>query len=147
GTTIGRPGLVPGADGTPRRPGLCAVVVDRLDRKSLLSALRRRRCYAVSGRRILLDVRLNDATMGDLVEADFIERHISVRTWAERPVARIDIIKNGQVIHQASGKGLYETTELRDYIVQAPLDWYVVRVTLDDGSLALGSPIRVRQLS
>lgn len=144
-TAWGRPNFVLTRTEGVRRPGLCAVIVDRLDRASVLEALRQRRCYATTGERIRLDVRLNGQLMGETVKATFVERHITIRCWAPERLAHIEIVKNGQLVYSHSCRGAMEEVDYRDYIVSEPVDYYYVRATLHGGGVAWSSPIWVEQ--
>ncbi len=64
-------GFVAGGDNHRRAPGLngglTGIWIERLDRPSVLEALRRHRCFATAGERIGLMLRVNDAWMGEAV--------------------------------------------------------------------------------
>jgi hypothetical protein len=64
-------GVVGGSDNhnlfTERSAALTAVIARQLDRRSIFDALKQRRCYATTGEKIVLDVRVNGQMMGQIV--------------------------------------------------------------------------------
>lgn len=85
----------PGAYGE----GLAAVLTKELTREAVFDALRNKRTYAVTGDRIKLDFRLNGGHMGN--ELDFSpQREIYVHAQGWDEIERVELIKNGKVIHR-----------------------------------------------
>jgi len=97
-----RVGVVGGSDNhdlyMERGTALTAVLAKTLDRKSIFDALRNRRCYATTGEKIVLDVRVNGAPMGSMVRkvaapvvkvavtgTDDLERVEVVKFWKGAP--------------------------------------------------------------
>lgn len=81
------------------REGLAAIKATELTRDALFDSLRNRRCYAVSGDRIELDFHLNEQMMGqELPFTDERELKVKVQGWDE--IDRIEVLKNGRVIHR-----------------------------------------------
>ncbi|MBM4016749.1 MAG: DUF3604 domain-containing protein [Planctomycetes bacterium] len=81
------------------REGLAAVMAPELTREAIFEALRRRRTYAVTGDRILLDFRINGRLMGQ--ELPYVRRReLAVRVTGWDQVDRVEIIKNGRVMHR-----------------------------------------------
>jgi len=96
----GRPGNShPGRLGVRNvRGGLTAILADNLTRESIWTALRRRRCYATTGERILLDVRLGSARMGDDVRLPRGNAHVdrlAVSVEGTAPIETIDFYRDG----------------------------------------------------
>lgn len=139
--------------------GVTAVYADSLDQDDLFTALRERRCYATTGARMLLDVRINGHDMGRLIEvsaddeATLRERHIAVQIYGTAPIDRIEVIRNNMEICTYRGDGVDVQFEWED---QQPLTrialprnlrgggltcYYYVRVTQQDGEIAWSSPI------
>ncbi|MCC6395332.1 MAG: DUF3604 domain-containing protein [Bryobacterales bacterium] len=85
----------PGAYGE----GLAAVLAPELSREAIFDALRNRRTYAVTGDRILLDVRLNGRVMGQELP-DSHERVIEVAVEGWDQIDRVEVLKNNRVIHR-----------------------------------------------
>jgi hypothetical protein len=96
----GRPGAsYPGARKFGSYGGLTCVLATRLDRESVLEALRARHFYATTGQRCLLDVRLDrqngtQAMMGDVVPVDERPPRLYVRVVGTAPIERIEV-RNG----------------------------------------------------
>jgi uncharacterized protein DUF3604 len=85
----------PGAYGE----GLAAISAPELTRESLFEALSKRRAYGVTGDRIKLDFSLNGLNMGE--ETPFTgKRTISAEILGWDRVDRVELIRNGQVIHR-----------------------------------------------
>ncbi len=78
--------------------GLTAILADELSRKSLYEAVSKRRVYATTGKRILLDFELNGEKMGSDVASSTAPRIIA-KAVGEKPIWKLELIKNGQVIH------------------------------------------------
>ena len=83
----------PGVWGT----GLAAVHADELSREAVWNAFFKRRVYAVTGDRILLDMRLEDAGMGDTVRVQGPVR-IAVSVEGSDALDRIELIRDGRLI-------------------------------------------------
>ena len=75
------------------------VKAHELSREAIFDALRNRRTYAVTGDRIEVDFSVNGAMMGsELPYSRNREIRASVRGWDV--VDRVEIVKNGRVIHR-----------------------------------------------
>jgi len=81
------------------REGLVAVLAKELSREAIFDALRRRRCYAVTGDRIEIDFRLNGYVMGSELACSR-QRKIfaAVRGWDA--IERVELVKNNRVVHR-----------------------------------------------
>jgi len=85
----------PGAYGE----GLAAIVADELTRESLFAALKKRRCYGVTGDRIRLHFRLNGRFMGEEIPfAGKRDIRIAVTAWDE--IDRVEVLKNNRVVYR-----------------------------------------------
>ena len=81
------------------REGLAVVKATALTREAIFDAIRSRRTYAVTGDRIELDFSVNGAMMGQSVPfAREREIRATIRGWDM--VDRVEIVKNGRVIHR-----------------------------------------------
>jgi len=81
------------------REGLAVVKTRELSRDAIFEALRARRSYAVTGDRIDLDFRLNGALMGQEL-GPAAERRIEVAVDGWDQLDRVEVVKNGRVIHR-----------------------------------------------
>ncbi len=134
---------------TYRQSGLTAVLAKELTREGIYQALKERRCYATTGARILLDFRLDGATMGQEIAAH-TPRSISVEVHGEGPIESIEVIKNNRVFAAMQGmhwanKQKSEKLVIADDEPPSGEDFYYVRVTQIDGHRAWSSPIWVRE--
>lgn len=83
--------------------GIAAVLAEELTREAIFEALRKRRCYAVSGDRIEVDFTVNGEPMGSEIEgADVREIAVSVVGWDE--ISMVELLRNGEPIARAFGK-------------------------------------------
>jgi hypothetical protein len=78
------------------RGGLMAARTDDLDRGSLWDAFTSKRVYATTGARILLDVTVDGAGMGETVESRSPTVDVSVRGTA--PVQRVDLFRESDLV-------------------------------------------------
>lgn len=104
----GRPGRsYPGALKFGSLGGLTCMLAEELDRASIVAALRERHCYATTGNRLLLDVRLSgqdgaDAMMGDIVSAagDIAELRLNVAGTGS--LERVDVFNGCDLVETVS---------------------------------------------
>jgi hypothetical protein len=107
----GHPGLGPRAEGV-QRGGLAALVGSERRRESVLATLRARRVYATNGERLWLEVRLDGAPAGSVLEAASKRRRLLTIDFATRAaVDRIDVIRGGAVLARLPGAGRREGHE------------------------------------
>ena len=95
---LSHPGYsAPNRNTLAQRGGLSAVLAPERSRNALFDAMKERRTYATTGERIILDVTVNGAPMGQRVEyAD--EREIEVRAIGTAPIDTITLLRNGEPI-------------------------------------------------
>lgn len=82
--------------------GRTAVFASRLSREAIWNALGERRCYAVTGDKIVLAFAVNDAPMGSEVSAPE-KRRLAIRIRACDAIDRVDVIKNGRYLTRRFG--------------------------------------------
>ncbi|MEA3400481.1 MAG: DUF3604 domain-containing protein [Armatimonadota bacterium] len=83
--------------------GIAAVLAEELTREAVFEALKRRRCYAVTGDRIEIDFTLNGHPMGsELPVTDIREIGVSVTGWDE--LSMVELIRNGEPIARTFGR-------------------------------------------
>jgi len=81
------------------REGLAAVKAASLTREAIFEALRSRRCYALTGDRILLDFSINGKLMGGEMPWTRARKiDVAVTGWDQ--VDRVEVLKNNAVIHR-----------------------------------------------
>jgi len=134
--------------------GLAAVYAKELTREAVWRALWNRHCYATNGARILLDMTVNGKRMGSEVWCDDPPkvRRVEARAVGVGPIARFDVIRNGEVVHsQAVGRqqGALAWEDHESFHVLAftgqlcryPTVYYYVRVVQEDSRMAWSSPV------
>jgi hypothetical protein len=134
---------------TPFPGGLAAVWAPELSREAIFDALRDRRCYGTTGARIILQFRLNDATMGQetSVSNPAAARRIQVNVRGTEAIVAVEILRNGAVVH-AFEPGLRRATDVvalawEDTSPLAGAAYYYARLRQSDGEMAWSSPVWV----
>ncbi len=148
-----RMGFVGGTDnhcGWPMRlasgyGGLTGVISERLDTKSIFSALYQRRCYATSGARIVADASLNGQPMGSELKLEpGAERMFRIKISGTTALTSVQIIHGGYTLADLPVEPDSDTADLEwaDERPGRPLEdaWYYVRVRQADGHCAWLSP-------
>jgi hypothetical protein len=99
---MAKPGLAPAPISAVAQPGgLAAVLAPEVSPGAIFSSLRALRSYATSGQRILLEATLNGHAMGTRQPA-VKRREIRFSVAGTSPIDRIDVVRNGAVIHSRS---------------------------------------------
>ncbi len=95
---LAQPGYTsPKGGSLSQRGGLGAVLAAERTRNAMFDAMKSLAAYATSGERMILHVRLNDATMGQRME--FTEaRTLSGRVIGTAPIETITVVKNDEVV-------------------------------------------------
>ena len=95
---LSQPGYTaPRGSGLAQRGGLGAVLAAEHSRDAIFDALKAARAYATTGDRIIMDVKMNGADMGQRIP--FTEdRTIRARIVATAPIDTVAIVKNGDDI-------------------------------------------------
>ena len=119
----------------PFRTGLTAVISARRTRDAILDALRARRCYATSGAKILLDVRVSGFPMGSELEIGGpVEVH--VHALGTTDIERVELV---------TPEGVATFDEPRtpsvSFVGEVDAPYVYCRVTQADGEMAWSSPI------
>jgi len=135
--------------------GLTAVMAKELTREALWEALWNRRCYATTGKRILLKVNLNGHMMGEEINVEGVEnkpRKIHVKVVGTDRIKEIDIVRNNLDVYTHTGRDALEEFEWIDKeklssitpavsYEDSSIVFYYVRVTQVDGEKTWSSPI------
>ena len=87
--------------------GRTACLAEELTRENLWEAFKARRVYGVTGDRIALDFRVNEAVMGSVIRAAG-KRAIRVQVIGSDALDRIEILRNGRVIATHCHQGTWE---------------------------------------
>lgn len=141
-------------------PGLTGIIASEHNRQSLVEALYQRSCYATTGERIIVGLYLAGQGMGrelSTVEKPglMINRHLTGYVAGTGPLVKVEIVRNGTVIHTyepTSGYAFefaYDDMDLLEKVAISAKDkkpsfvYYYIRVTQEDGHMAWSSPIWV----
>ena len=89
--------------------GRVGVLSKSLSRDGIWEALRSRRTCCATGDKILVDFRINDAFMGDVVRGN--RRRIYLNVEGQSCIDYIDIIKNGRLLARIDGPNIPEMPE------------------------------------
>ncbi len=133
--------------------GLTGVICDRLDRTSIWQAIYNRRCYATTGERILLDIRVNGHLMGSELKSDGA-RKISGKAVGTAELERVEIIRNNEVWKRIVPDGqnmvkfeLEDGQNIEEILLKPRIPshhdfaFYYLKVLQKDGHQAMSSPI------
>lgn len=130
----------------PPGPGVAAVYARDLTREGIFEALRARRCYAVTGARMILDVRAAGRFMGQTLAAPAMAPvPVCIRARAHRPIVRIDIVKNGRCAATFQPDSTEITLDHMDMARERARDWLYVRVLQNDAHMAWSSPVWIER--
>lgn len=121
------------------RCGLTAALMPELRRRELIEALRERRTWATTGARILLEFEVSDVEMGGEGKAKRAEVEAEVHAVDE--LARLEIIRDGEVVHAVEVEGLDAEIEWRDPDPVGERAWYYLHVVQRNGQEAWSSPV------
>lgn len=125
----------------PWRMGLTCVQTDELSRQSVLAAIRQRRCYATSGAKIALDVRVEDAPMGGELNTGAANVRITIVARATS-----DAVFRRVVAMTPSGIAAQWEPGSQDFVIEVTVRrgnerCVYVRCEQDDGEMAWSSPV------
>lgn len=108
---IGHPGYTSTLpSGLAQRGGLAGVIASKKTTDDIFDALRKRSVYATSGKRIILDVRMNDAGMGTR-QPRTENRVLHGKVIGVGPIDTIAVIKNGEEVWTRR----YASTSLKEH--------------------------------
>ncbi len=140
-------------------PGLTGVFCDRLTRQHVYEAFYHRCCYATTGERIVVGLFLAGNPMGSELSTEqkpglHINRHLSGYVAGTAALKKVELIRNGQVLHTFHSETNFldftfdDMGELAKSCIKAPdgatlFAFYYLRVTQEDGHMAWASPIWV----
>ncbi len=130
--------------GDPMSPigGITGFYAERLSRNSLWNALKSRHTYATTGSRLILQVQIDSAMMGDTVSVQQATGNtIDITVDSGEIISDISVIRNNKTYRTVTpGKRQYfQSVSLPDDLSAG--DFIYVRVTLKNSQMAWSSPI------
>ena len=147
-------GFIGGSDGhnlMPASNGLTGVIAPELTREAIWDAIHNRRCYATTGKKILVDFSVNGFPMGTVLRcsgqkwADLFPLKITGAAIGTAALDKIELIENNRVIYTQTARLSPDTDMAFAFQIekQVPIYWryYYIRVTQNDGHMAWSSPI------
>jgi len=134
------------AGGEHEGVGVTAVLAEELSREAIFEALRRRRCYATTGCRVLIDFRVNDRLMGEVVGVND-RPEIYMHVEADRELERVELVIDGTTRFSfPCDKKEFTTTMSGEPVRKRDgCPYYYLRLFLEDGEMAWSSPIWLQQ--
>ena len=125
------------------RPGIAAIFSDQLDSKNLINNINQRNCYATTGERMWLKIKIDSALMGQDVDVSSLPV-IILTVCGTKKLESVELIKNGTVIAIRVPtydriKFAFEDKDLK----KGDKAYYYVRATQFDGERGWSSPIWV----
>jgi hypothetical protein len=141
-------GIYGGSDdhwGRPGKSGITAVYAPELTREAIFDALRNRRCYGTTNARIIVDFHVNGRFMG---ESCFSNERTKIcgEVHGTDKIARIEIIRDGRIIHMVEPDGEDCTIEYEDTMPVLGTCFYYLRVLQRDQHMAWSSPVWVTSM-
>ncbi|MBN1502453.1 CehA/McbA family metallohydrolase [Candidatus Woesearchaeota archaeon] len=125
----------------PPGPGLAAVYAEELTRKSIFSAIKEKRVYAITGSRIALDVRANGHFMGSVIDADAKPVKVTINVKCPLLIHKIEVVKNNRVVKSYDKLNKEADLEFIDGEREREEDYIYIRVIQEDAQMAWSSPI------
>lgn len=127
----------------PCREGFAAVYAAELTRDVIFDALRRRRCYATTAERMLLELSVNGCFMGgELLAKPGSSLDITGTAGGTCRITNVELVRDGEVLDSLAGTSQIEHFTFADK-ADADEHYYYVRVTQADGEKAWSSPVWV----
>jgi len=128
----------------PPGPGLAAMYLSELTREAIFDALKNRRVYAVTGARIVLDVRAGGVFMGGVLNSGDKLVPLDIHVKTDTPIHTIDIVKNGKTVKSYVDPGTETEIEYIDSGREMNVDYIYVRVVRRDAHMAWSSPVWIK---
>ncbi len=126
------------------KPGIAGIFSDQLNSISLIKSLNERKCYATTGNRMWIKIKINSTLMGQqtIVSEPPI---IIITVCGTTQVESVELIKNGKVIAvRAPADDRIKFAYKDDELKSGEEAYYYIRVTQFDGERGWSSPIWVR---
>ena len=136
-----RIGTIASSDHWSTHISYAMVFTEEPTREAIFEAIKKRHTYGATDN-IVLDVRMGDHFMGDEFDASEVPP-LQIRIVGTSPVARVEVIKNENIIYTAAPDRQDVTVTFLDQEPTTGSSYYYVRLVQDDRQVAWGSPIWV----
>lgn len=134
------------------RGGYLCVLAKELTPECVMDALRKRRCYATTGDKIVIFFEINGHIMGETIETenDLLAREVKVEVVGKNRIEKIELIRNCGPVLAHKGKSDHEKIRFRDESNLREVSiasngemfsFYYVRIVQVDGEMAWTSPV------
>jgi hypothetical protein len=104
-----RLGFVGCGDSHRRNPGLCGgltgIYAESLTAEAIMDALRKRRCFATNGSKIIVEARANGRLNGEEIKVDGGPVEFELAVIGTRPIVSATLIRNGEKVKTFEGNG------------------------------------------
>ena len=117
------------------------VFTEEPTREAIFEAIKKRHTYGATDN-IVLDVRMGDHFMGDEFDTSEVPP-LQIRIVGTSPVAKVEVIKNENIIYTAAPDQKNVTLTFLDQEPTTGTSYYYVRMVQDDRQVAWASPIWV----
>lgn len=125
--------------------GLMGVYAAGLTREEIWDAFEKRRVYATSGPKMIVNFRAADSPMGSETEWSLSSGPIPIvfRVIGCDEIERVEIIRNGTTVFSQPGKGVVIREAVEDPSPPPGVSWYYLKAVQKDGNMAWAGPIWV----
>ena len=121
-----------------------AVLAEELTREAVWDAMKKRRVYATTGARILIDFTINGQMIGEELTLSRKEvPALKFRVVGTDSIKKINIVRDNKDIYSIAPKSDTARLTFVDREKRSGVSFYYLRVTQEDGHIAWSSPIWV----
>jgi hypothetical protein len=142
-------GFIASGDHTGMGVGVAALWVKEFDRSGILETMRERRCFATTGDKIIMDLRINGAMNGSVIITNKAPA-INIKVKAQRELEKIDILRNSEIIktYSIQDGSIDFHKEYRDeqYLEEKEICYYYIRATQKNNEIAWSSPMWIESV-
>ena len=137
-------GFIASGDHNGMGVGVAALWVKELSREGILEAMRKRRCFATTGDKMIVDFRINGGISGSDIEISDAP-NLRIKVKGQRELEKIEVLRNSKVIKEYTlTNGPIEFNE--DFIdvnyhEENEVLYYYIRATQKNNEIAWSSPI------
>ena len=132
-----------GYDTMPKKGGgLACVYAESCTREAIWEGLINKRTYCTTGSRIIMDMTVDEHFMGSALKTGR-PATVRARVLGEAPLTKLEVVKNGQVVHTATAASAEATLSYTDEDAWEGDSYFYVRATQTDEEMAWSSPVWV----